>query len=159
MIVLFAVLVYAISMTVANFSVATFGPAVSPINSLVLIGLDLALRDWLQVRLKLWQMGVLIGVSGWLTYLLNPSAGHIAAASAAAFTAAALVDWAAFTKLRGSRRFRSNGSNIAGAVVDSIVFPYMAFGGFLPHIIALQFAAKVLGGWLWSTVIFRGEKK
>jgi len=39
-----AVFVYATAMTLANLSVAAFGPWVSPINAFVLIGLDLALR-------------------------------------------------------------------------------------------------------------------
>jgi hypothetical protein len=48
----FAVISYAIAMTLANLSVAAFGPAVSPINAFFLIGFDLAMRDWLHVRLK-----------------------------------------------------------------------------------------------------------
>lgn len=89
-----AVLIYAAAMTLANLSVAAFGPAISPVNAFVLIGLDLALRDWLHVRLRAWQMGALICAAGALTYLLNPAAGKIAVASSCAFTVAALVDWA-----------------------------------------------------------------
>lgn len=148
-----AILVYAAAMTLANLSVAAFGPWISPINSFVLIGLDLALRDWLHVRLKPWQMLVLISVSGCITYVLNPSAGAIAIASAVAFTAAALVDWFAFARLRGSWLFRANGSNVAGAAVDSLIFPTLAFGVLMPHIVALQFAAKVAGGALWAWVL------
>ena len=85
-----AILIYAAAMTLANLSVAAFGPAISPLNAFVLIGLDLALRDWLHVRLKAWQMLALIVAAGALTYLLNPAAGKIAVASSAAFTAAAL---------------------------------------------------------------------
>ena len=86
-----AILIYAAAMTLANLSIAHFGPWVSPINAFVLIGLDLALRDWLHMRLKAWQMLVLIGASGVLTYALNPSAQHIVIASAAAFTLAATM--------------------------------------------------------------------
>ena len=53
-----AIAIYAIAMTLANLSVAAFGPAISPINAFLFIGLDLTLRDWLHVRLKIWQMGV-----------------------------------------------------------------------------------------------------
>lgn len=98
----FAIVVYAIAMTAANLTIATFGPWVSPINAFFLIGLDLALRDWLHVRLKVWQMGALIASTGALTFMLNPTAGHIAVASAVAFTAAALVDWITFIRLRGA---------------------------------------------------------
>ena len=148
-----AIVIYAIAMTLANLSVATFGPSVTPINAFVLIGLDLALRDWLHVRLKISQMGFLIAGAGAITYLLNPAAGMIAVASAVAFTAAAVVDWAIFAKLKGSWMFRANGSNVAGAAVDSLVFPTIAFGTLMPQIVLAQFAAKVAGGAVWAYVI------
>lgn len=150
-----AILIYAAAMTLANLSVTAFGPAISPVNAFVLIGLDLALRDWLHVRLKAWQMLALIVASGALTYLLNPAAGKIAVASSAAFTAAALVDWATFARLRGSWLFRANGSNVAGAAVDSLIFPTLAFGALLPHIVELQFVAKVAGGAAWAALLNR----
>ena len=150
-----AILIYAAAMTLANLSVAAFGPAISPVNSFVLIGLDLALRDWLHVRLKAWQMLALIVSAGVLTYLLNPAAGKIAIASAVAFTAAAMVDWATFARLRGSWLMRANGSNVAGAAVDSLIFPTLAFGVLMPHIVALQFVAKVAGGSLWAWALHR----
>jgi len=144
------VLIYAAAMTLANLSVAAFGPAITPVNAFFLIGLDLALRDWLHVRLKAWQMGTLILSTGLLTYLLNPAAGMVAVASACAFSAAALVDWATFSRLTGSWLFRANGSNVAGAAVDSLLFPTIAFGAFMPGIVLAQFAAKVAGGALWA---------
>jgi uncharacterized PurR-regulated membrane protein YhhQ (DUF165 family) len=148
-----AIAAYAAAMTIANLSVATFGPSITPINAFVLIGLDLALRDWLHVRLKVWQMGSLIAFTGALTFILNPAAGQIAIASACAFTAAALVDWGTFTKLRGSWLFRANGSNVAGAAVDSLLFPTIAFGALMPHIVAMQFVAKVAGGGVWAWLL------
>ena len=154
-----AILIYAAAMTAANLSVAAFGPAISPLNAFVLIGLDLALRDWLHVRLKAWQMLALIVAAGALTYLLNPAAGKIAVASSAAFTAAALVDWATFARLRGTWLFRANGSNVAGAAVDSLIFPTLAFGALMPHIVALQFVAKVAGGAIWAWVLARTAQR
>jgi uncharacterized PurR-regulated membrane protein YhhQ (DUF165 family) len=129
------------------------------VNAFVLIGLDLALRDWLHVRLKAWQMLALIVAAGALTYLLNPAAGKIAIASSAAFTAAALVDWATFARLRGSWLMRANGSNVAGAAVDSLIFPTLAFGALMPHIVALQFVAKVAGGALWAWALARTAQR
>jgi uncharacterized PurR-regulated membrane protein YhhQ (DUF165 family) len=153
-----AITAYAAAMTIANLSVATFGPAISPINAFFLIGLDLALRDWLHVRLRVWQMGALIAATGALTYVLNPAAGQIAIASACAFTAAALVDWGTFARLRGSWMFRANGSNVAGAAVDSLLFPTIAFGALMPHIVAMQFVAKIVGGAVWVWLIGRKTK-
>lgn len=148
-----ALIAYAVAMTVANLLVATFGPAISPINAFFFIGLDLTLRDWLHVRLKTWQMGSLIVGTGALTYLLNPAAGMIAVASATSFLIAALVDWAVFVKTTGSWVKRANLSNTAGAAVDSILFPTIAFGGLMPEIVALQFIAKVSGGAIWSYIL------
>jgi len=154
-----AIVIYAVAMTLANLSVAAFGPAISPVNAFVLIGLDLALRDWLHVRLRAWQMLALIVAAGALTYLMNPAAGKIAVASSAAFTAAALVDWMTFARLRGSWLMRANGSNVAGAAVDSLIFPTLAFGALMPHIVALQFMAKVAGGALWAWVLARTAQR
>lgn len=148
-----AIAIYAVAMTVANLLVAKFGPAVTPINAFVLIGLDLALRDWLHVRLKTWQMGALIASTGFLTYALNQDAGMIAVASAVAFTTAAMIDWSIFAKLSGSWIKRSNVSNVAGAAVDSLVFPTIAFGVLMPQIVVMQFLAKILGGAVWSLMI------
>ena len=149
----FAVLIYAAAMTAANLSVAHFGSASIPINAFLLIGLDLTLRDWLQIRLKPWQLLALIAVSGGVTYGLNADAGRFAVASAAAFTVAALADWAVFVRVPGQWFARSNASNVAGALVDSIVFPALAFGGLDPVIVAKMFAAKVVGGALWSFLL------
>ena len=157
MTMMIAIAAYVAAMILANLSVAAFGPWVSPINAFVLIGLDLALRDWLHVRLRVWQMGVLIAGTGALTYALNPAAGMIAIASSAAFTAAAVVDWATFARLRGSWMFRANGSNVAGAAVDSLVFPTLAFGALMPQIVLAQFAAKVAGGAVWAWILSRKQ--
>lgn len=161
---IFAVLIYASAMTMANLSIAHFGPWVSPINAFVLIGLDLALRDWLHMRLKSWQMLALIAASGVLTYALNNSAQHIVIASAAAFTLAALTDWSTFSRIGGSWFRRSVGSNVFGAVVDTAVFSLLAFVLLSPNpkplevvaqIAALQLAAKVAGGFVWALIVRR----
>ena len=123
---------------------------------------DFLLRDWLHMRLKAWQMLTLIGVSGALTYALNPSAQHIVIASAAAFTLAALVDWQAFSRLSGSWLRRSLGSNAFGAVVDTAVFSALAFVLLSPapkpldvvlQIAGLQLLAKLAGGSLWAGLL------
>jgi uncharacterized PurR-regulated membrane protein YhhQ (DUF165 family) len=152
---IYAIGIYAIAMTLANLSIAQWGPWVSPINAFLFIGLDLALRDLLHTRLKAWQMGGLIAATGLLTYVLNPAAGMIAIASAVSFTAAAVVDWGVFIKASGTWFARSTKSNIAGAAVDSLIFPTLAFGVLMPHIVALQFAAKVAGGAIWALLIQR----
>ncbi len=156
---MFAIGIYAVAMTIANLLVAQFGPVITPLNAFLLIGLDLALRDWLHVRLKAWQMGTLIASTGLLTFILNPAAGMIAIASASAFTVAAIVDWSVFSRISGSWIKRSNASNVAGAAVDSLIFPTIAFGALMPHIVAMQFFAKVAGGAVWSMLINKVNKQ
>ena len=148
-----AILIYAAAMTAANHRHCHFGPWVSPINAfIVLIGLDLALRDWLHVRLKAWRMLALIGATGALTYALNNAAGMISIASSVAFTSAALVDWATFARLRGSWLYRANRSNVAGAAVNGCSSRRWHSGA-APGIVALQFVAKAAGGAIWSVLL------
>ncbi len=155
-----SVAVYMLSIVAANLSVAHFGPAISPLNAFLLIGLDLSLRDRLHDAWSgrgLWpKMLGLILASGLVSWALNPAAGKIAVASVCAFVLSGLADALVYQSLRGrSFLVRSNGSNLAGAAVDSLVFPTLAFGALLPQIVALQFVAKVAGGALWSLLLRR----
>jgi uncharacterized PurR-regulated membrane protein YhhQ (DUF165 family) len=153
--IFFALIAYTVSMTIANLLVMQFGPAITPLNAFFLIGLDLTLRDWLHVRIRPWQMGALILFAGLLTWVLNPGAQHIAIASAVAFAASALIDWLVFSKASGSWASRSFKSNVAGAAVDSLIFPTLAFGALMPLIVVMQFTAKVAGGAAWAFLMSR----
>jgi len=147
--------IYIAALVTANLLVAWLGPWFSPINAFVLIGLDLSLRDklheqWENDKLVL-KMGGLIAVASGVSYLLNPAAGAIALASFVAFALAMSADTIAYHFLRDKPwMIRSNGSNVAGAGVDSITFPTIAFGGLMPEIVALQFISKICGGAIWS---------
>jgi len=151
-----AIALYAAAMIAANLILAAtpaqFRPWVIGANAFLLIGLDLALRDWLHTRLRLWQMGALIGATGLLTYLLNPAAQHIAVASAIAFACAALADWLVFLLLPGywSRR---HASNATGATVDSILFPLIAFGSI--SVAPVMLIAKLAGSTAWTWLLSR----
>ena len=144
---------YVVSIILANLAVYALGPSVMPVVAFFLIGLDLTLRDVLQLRLKVWQMGLLIAGTGVLTYFINPAAQAIAVASAVSFAASALADWLAFTRLKGRWFRRSAGSNVVGAVVDSILFPTLAFGILMPEVIIKQIIAKAIGGTVWAWLL------
>jgi uncharacterized PurR-regulated membrane protein YhhQ (DUF165 family) len=153
------IILYLAAIVLANLSVATFGPSVAIINAFLFIGLDLTARDQLHEawrgRNLLPKMAALIAAGSLLSWLLNRNAGPIALASFVAFAAAATVD-AIIYHLMGQypRWLRINGSNIPSALVDSLIFPTLAFGSFLWPIVLGQFAAKTLGGFLWS-LLFR----
>lgn len=152
------VLMYLGAILAANLLVARFGPAATVLNAFLFIGLDLTARDRLHDTWRgrhLWlKMAALIASGAALSYLLNREAGQIALASLVAFAAAGVTDAVAYHLLRGRSRWqRINGSNIPAALVDSLVFPTLAFGAFLPVIVIGQFAAKVAGGALWSVII------
>lgn len=152
--------VYLLAVVAANLLVAWFGPAVSIVNAFLFIGLDLTARDRLHDAWRgdglVWKMGALIASGGLISYLVNQDAGPIAVASTVAFAAAALTDALVYHLMRG-RPFllRANGSNVPAAAVDSLVFPILAFGGFLPLVTLGQFVAKVVGGFFWSLLLNR----
>lgn len=149
--------IYVAAICSANLSVATFGPASTAINAFLFIGLDLVLRDRLHEQVGLLKMSGLSLVAGAISYVINPAAGVIAVASVVAFIASALVDGVVYQWLiKHPWLVRSNGSNLLSAATDSLVFPAIAFGGFMPFIVLGQFAAKVLGGLLWSLLLKRG---
>ena len=137
---------------------AQFGPSITPINAFFLIGLDLALRNYLSFKITQWQMALMIVGTGLLSYFVNPAAGMIAVASGVAFTIAALADWATFNTVSGKWMKRNLAGNSVGALVDSLVFPTIAFGSLMPAIVLAQFVAKVAGGSAWGYLISRRIK-
>lgn len=154
----FYIALYLIAIVAANLSVAYFGPSATIINAFLFIGLDLTTRDKLHDAWggrNLWpKMFALIAAGSLISYLLNRTAGMIAIASTVAFLAAGLTDAFMYQVLRERRYLvRVNGSNVPAALVDSIVFPTIAFGALLPWIVLGQFAAKVLGGFVWSLLL------
>lgn len=152
------IVLYLIAIVLANLSIYYFGASFIIISAFLFIGLDLTSRDKLH---ELWQhdrlfikMLALILTGSLLTCLFSWGAWQIAFASFASFFVAGIVDTVVFNKLRHKSYYlRVNGSNIPSALVDSIMFPTIAFGTFLPWVILGQFLAKVLGGLFWSVVL------
>lgn len=147
----------------ANLLVAQFGASVTILNAFLFIGLDLSSRDALHEH---WQhnlrrnMALLILAGSVLSALLNWNAAPIALASCVAFAAAGIVDTTIYHLLKDRPRMvKMNVSNIAAALVDSIVFPALAFGfPLMVGIVAGQFVAKVAGGFLWAWLLSRVPK-
>jgi uncharacterized PurR-regulated membrane protein YhhQ (DUF165 family) len=156
----------------ANVSFAIWGMAVEPWISMMLIGLDLTSRDYLHRawghRGLAWKMSLLIlsgsALSAALGLLLPVVTGadlttiieggivRVAFASAAAFAAAGMIDALTYGVLR-QRWLRINGSNLVAGLVDSAVFPIVAFGELNWWLIFYFGAVKFLGGAFWWLVL------
>lgn len=158
------VAMYLTAIVAANLTVAMWGPSMTIVNAFLFIGLDLTARDklheqWHSNRL-VFKMAALIAAGSVLSWAINRNAGPIALASFVAFASAATVDTVVFHRLRNQPRWvRINGSNVPSALVDSIVFPTLAFGALLPGIVLGQFAAKVLGGAIWERILSVASSK
>ena len=152
------IVMYLTAVILANLSSAYFGPSASVVNAFLFIGLDLTARDklheaWHKKGLP-WKMGLLILSGSVLSWILNRNAGMIAVASFVAFASASVIDTIAYQFLYKYNYFtKVNGSNVVSALVDSIIFPTIAFGGFLPLITLGQFISKVFGGAVWAWLL------
>jgi uncharacterized PurR-regulated membrane protein YhhQ (DUF165 family) len=140
----------------ANLIITQFGPVMAIPVAFLFIGLDLTARDHLHEawhrRGLVWKMVLLIGTGSALSWFLNRDAGRIAIASFTAFACAGVADAIVYQLLGDrARMLKINGSNVVSAAVDSVIFPALAFGFPLLWPIMLgQFAAKTLGGAVWS---------
>lgn len=164
------VMIYLLAIAAANLLVSHLGPAIAILNAVCFIGLDLSTRDQLHEQWGgrwLWPRMLALIVTGGALSLLLGGSGRVALASCVAFIAAGSVDTLVYLALGGrARRIKVNGSNLAAAMVDSILFPLLAFGWPISWPIVLgQLGAKVLGGAGWallleqSSGVARGEAR
>ena len=110
------------------------GPCLLPVgfglmapSGVVMIGVALVLRDWLhEIAGWKWSVGCVLA-GGLLSLAVAPA--EIAFASAVAFTVAEMADLAIYTPLRKrGLSLAVVASGIVGAIVDSSVFVWLAFG-------------------------------
>jgi hypothetical protein len=153
------VAIYLAAIVAANLTLTHWGPSAIIPNAFFLIGLDLITRDRLADfwGTRRWvKMLLLIAAGGALSYWLNADAAKIALASTVAFAAAELAEAILYHVLRKQRwTERAPKAALVGAAVDSIVFPTLAFGGFVFATSFAQFAAKLAGAVVWTWVIAR----
>jgi len=153
-----ALTLFALTMPLANYLIGSFGtecipdgPCLVPVgfgfmapSGVLVVGLALVLRDWLQ-ELTNWKwsaFAVLVGgVLSWIT-----SDPFLAMASAAAFVTAEIFDLAVYTPLRKhSKSLAVFASGLVGALVDSMIFVYVAFG-------SLEFSLGTTLGKIYASV-------
>jgi uncharacterized PurR-regulated membrane protein YhhQ (DUF165 family) len=133
---LFAACIPAANWLIQN--VGTFcvpnGPCLIPVlpgltapSGVLMIGLALVLRDLVQRRLGVgWALGA-IGAGAVLSAVFSPPA--LVVASVVAFLVSELADMAVYTPLQKRGLVVAViASSLAGLVIDSIVFLYLAFG-------------------------------
>src|SRR4051812_3759813 len=128
------------------------GPCLVPVapglmapSGVLMVGAALVLRDLVQRRLGLiYGIGaILIGAA--ISAAVAPAA--LVGASAAAFLLSEFADFAVYTPLAQRRLVAAvAASSVAGLIVDSIVFLYLAFG-------SLDFLAGQIVGKLWMVLI------
>jgi queuosine precursor transporter len=155
-------LLFLLTVPIANFLIGNFGttcipdgPCLIPVgfglmapSGVLMIGLALVMRDWLQ-ELTNWKWSAVAVVAGsilsWL--VADP---FIAVASALAFLVAELFDLAVYTPLRKKgKHIAVLASGLVGAIIDSSLFVYIAFGSF-------EFSAGNTVGKLYATLIVAG---
>lgn len=147
---------YLLAIICANLLTAWLGPWITPINALLFVAFDLTAKDKLQHKWGFgWKLIALILAGSVLSVLFCLSAWRIALASFVAFLISGLGDAWVFEHLRAKGwLWQVNGSNAAGAFIDSFLFLAIAFGW--PPIwgaVALQALAKIFGGAIWSVII------
>lgn len=154
------IFLYLLAIVVANLSVGYFGPTALVFTAWALIPFDLTVKDTLQEhwtgRGVVVRLGALVLTGSALSAALSMSAHQIALASFAAFSMSGLVDSLILAKMEHYPKLvRVNGSNVGGAVVDSLVFQLVAFGTVSPWLFVWQSGAKLLGGFVWSLILNR----
>lgn len=120
-------------------------PGVMAPSGVLTIGLALVLRDLVQRRMgKLWALGAIVA-GALLSGLVAPPA--LVLASTAAFALSELADFAVYTPLQARGLVRAVLiSSLAGLVVDSILFLYLAFG-------SLDFLTGQILGKTWMVLL------
>jgi hypothetical protein len=147
--------IYLIAVAVTTGISGSFGPLASVIDSLPGIGLVIAIRNrlqdyWYPKRMIL--MLPVIALGGVASVSVNLVHPLVAAASFSAFLAANLV---ATFLYRADSRLRLVLGIVCFAIVDSFIFPAVAFDRFTWWVVAGQIAAKILGGFAWSWVFLK----
>lgn len=120
-------------------------PGVMAPSGVLMVGLALVLRDLVQRRLGVLAASAAILAGAGLSALLAPPA--LVVASALAFLLSEAADLAVYTPLqRRGLVLAVAASGVAGLVVDSVVFLWLAFG-------SLDYLAGQVIGKLWMVLL------
>jgi len=156
---------YLLAILIANLSVFAFGQAALVVTAFVLVPFDLSTRDllhekWSGKKLFL-KMFVLILSGSVLSFFVSFGSWKISLASCCSFLLASFLDFLVYESFRRrgfSKKIGMNTSNAVSAVVDSWMFPLIAFGGGSLYLSATQAGLKFVGGAVWTSILLRGKK-
>jgi uncharacterized PurR-regulated membrane protein YhhQ (DUF165 family) len=152
-----AIAAFAATIPAANWLISNVGtecipngPCLIPVgfglmapSGVLLIGLALVLRDFVQELAGVKGALAAIAIGGVLSWFFAP--GPLVVASVAAFLLAELADLAVYTPLRKNRMALAVlASGAVGAAIDSAVFLYLAFG-------SLDYIAGQIVGKFWMS--------
>lgn len=155
------VLAYLVSITAANLGIATFGIQYAPLFSFLFIGFDLTARDllhqyWSGQNLRVKMFG-LVCLGSLLSAVLSGGNVTVAAASGLAFLLAGVVDFLVYSAFR-PKWLQVNGSNVAGALVDTVVFVGIVSGGVSLPLVTAVAATKIFGGFFWWLLLSGAQR-
>jgi uncharacterized PurR-regulated membrane protein YhhQ (DUF165 family) len=168
---LVALVGFALTGPVSNWLIQNFGttcvpngPCLIPVfpgilapSGVLMVGLALVLRDIVHIRLgPLWALcGIVLGCVISATF----AATELVLASTAAFLLSELADFAVFVPLRRRGLFiAAFVSSLVGLLVDSLVFLWVAFGGFeylLGQVLGKAWMIAVIIVALWLITRFK----
>jgi uncharacterized PurR-regulated membrane protein YhhQ (DUF165 family) len=119
-------------------------PRLSAPSGVLMVGIALVLRDLVQRRLGFWESVAAILMGTGLSGMIAPA--QLVIASATAFLISEFADLLVYTPLARRRLILAViASGMAGLVVDSIVFLWLAFG-------SLEFLAGQIVGKAWMVL-------
>ncbi len=99
-------------------------------SGVLVVGASFSLRDGSQMALGRWHVLFAIVAGAFLAYFATNGNTQLAVGSAVAFLVGETCDWAAYTPLieRGQVTAAIVLSNTVGAIIDSLLFLWIAFG-------------------------------
>jgi len=122
-----------------------FGASLMAPSGVLMIGIALVLRDLVQRRLGVGYSASAVVAGAMLSAMVAPPA--LALASGIAFLISEFADLAVYTPLARRRLIAAvAASSLAGLVVDSVVFLWLAFG-------SLEFLAGQVVGKTWMVLL------
>lgn len=118
--------IYAANWALERWGIVPIGFGLMAPAGVYFAGLAFGLRDVVHETLGRWPVLACIAVGGAVSYFASPA---FAVASAAAFLFAELADFAVYDRLR-DRQWHAAVicSNVVGALIDSAIFLWLAFG-------------------------------